>query len=146
MYIHIFLIAEMSSWSPDLGLISQVEIYEYIFFLVLISTLNIRYKGMTRRSLLFVIDLPIVLGLTISIFISNSESKQLDTASKQNVEGKAPINNVKDLSDKEAIKLSRDDGKEVRGRSSKERVWFISLFSSFCVCVFMSYLLLKILS
>ena len=101
---------------------------------------------MTRRSLLFVIDLPIVLGLTISIFISNSESKQLDTASKQNVEGKAPINYVKDLSDKEAIKLSRDDGKEVRGRSSKERVWFISLFSSFCVCVFMSYLLLKILS
>lgn len=90
---------------------------------------------MTRRSLLFVIDLPLVLGLTISVFISNSESKQLDTASKQNVEGKAPINNVKDLSDKEAIKLSRDDGKEVRGRSSKERVWFISLFSSFlCLC------------
>ncbi|KAK9950261.1 hypothetical protein M0R45_005760 [Rubus argutus] len=50
-----------------------------------------------------------------------SESKQLDTVSKQNVEGKAPINNVKDLSDKESIKLSRDDGKEVRGRSSKER-------------------------
>lgn len=106
------------------------------FFLVLISTLNIRSKGMTRRSLLFVIDLPLVLGLTKSVFISNSESKQLDTASKQNVEGKAPINNVKDLSDMEATKLSRDNGKEVRGRSSKERVWFISLFSSFLYLCF----------
>ncbi|KAM5577940.1 hypothetical protein ABKV19_008323 [Rosa sericea] len=50
-----------------------------------------------------------------------SESKQLHTASKQNVEGKAPINNGKDLSDKDAKKLPRDDGKEVRGKSSKER-------------------------
>lgn len=77
---------------------------------------------MTRRSLLFVIDPPLVFSLTKSVFISNSESKQLDMASKQNVEGKASINNVKDPSDKEALKLSRDDGKEVRGRSSKERV------------------------
>ncbi|KAL6219740.1 hypothetical protein ACLB2K_007499 [Fragaria x ananassa] len=50
-----------------------------------------------------------------------SENKQSDTASKQNGVGKTPINNEKDLSDKEAMKLPRDDGKDVRGKSSKER-------------------------
>ncbi|XP_050371867.1 uncharacterized protein LOC126789845 [Argentina anserina] len=50
-----------------------------------------------------------------------SESKRMETVSKQNVEGKAPTKNEKDLSDKEAMNLAKDNGMEVRGKSSKER-------------------------
>lgn len=65
-------------------------------------------------------------GLTMSFFISNSESNQIDnapkkTAKKQNLEVDIPIPNGKSLSEKDPNEWSRDDRKEVAGMKSKEQ-------------------------